>query len=154
VAEAKAMFEGMVAANPGAMPEMREYTPEELQAIASGAKDEQQAMKNLHKDGVDAPAVMHAMRPTGVTGFSGAMEFEFDVTIELASGASHWTKIVQQMLPAQVHGLADGGALTVKYDPDNAKPRQLVSGHGRLRSRRGHARLAHALSAYSRFSAK
>jgi hypothetical protein len=127
LADAKAMFEGMVAANPGAMPEMREYTPEELQAIATGAKDEQQAMKNLHTNGVDAPAVLHSMRPTGVTGFSGAMEFEFDMTIELQSGASHRTKIVQQMLPAQVQGLADGGALTVKYDPDDPDNANLVN---------------------------
>jgi hypothetical protein len=126
LADAKSMWASMAAESPGAIPEMREYTPEELQALAAGAKDEQKAMKNLHEHGIDAPAVLHSLRPTGTTGFNGAQELEFDVTITLASGESHRTKITQQLLPSQVEGLAGGGQLTVKYDPDDPDNANLI----------------------------
>jgi ABC-type transporter Mla subunit MlaD len=119
LADAMAQYESLAAANPGAIPEMREYAPAELEDLAAGAKTERKAQKDLHKHGVDAPAVLNSLRPTGTTGFSGAQELEFDVTIALASGGSHNAKVTQQMLPSQLEGIANGGPLTVKYDPDD-----------------------------------
>jgi len=126
LADARAQLDAAFAANPDAvrsLPEIREYSPAELEALAGEAELEQKAMKNLHKHGVEGPAVMHSMRPTDVADLSGGRKFEFDVSIQLASGASHRTQISQHMLPWQVNRFAEGRPLTVKYDadePDNA----------------------------------
>jgi hypothetical protein len=118
VADAQAMYEAAIAANPGALPEMRELSPQEAQASAAAAMAERQTLQRLHDRGIDAPAVLHSLRPTGQRDLGGGMEFEFDLTVEPPAGGSHRTTIRQHMLPVQVQGLAEGGPLTVRYDPE------------------------------------
>jgi hypothetical protein len=43
---------------------------------------------------------------------------DFDVSIRPANGEPYQTTISQSMLPAQLEGISEGAAITVKYDPD------------------------------------
>jgi hypothetical protein len=78
-----------------------------------------QLAQKLHASGVEAPGVVHAIRPSGQTDMSGGQNVDFDVSIRPASGDPYQTTITQSMLPAQLEGIAEGAAITVKYDPDS-----------------------------------
>ena len=52
-------------------------------------------------------------------GGGGGQMTEFDVSIKPAEGEPFQTTISQSMLPAQLEGIAEGAAITVKYDPDS-----------------------------------
>lgn len=77
-----------------------------------------QTAQKLHASGVEAPGVIHSIRPTGETDFGGGQQTDFDVSIRPAAGDPFQTTIRQSMLPAQLEGIAEGQAITVKYDPD------------------------------------
>lgn len=77
-----------------------------------------QLAQKLHRAGVEAPGVVHAIRPSARPQFGGGQEVEFDVSIRPAAGEPYQTTVRQSMLPAQLEGLAEGAAITVKYDPD------------------------------------
>ena len=77
-----------------------------------------QLMQKLATSGVEAPGVIHSIRPTGQTDISGGQQVEFDVSIKPASGEPYQAQISQSMLPAQMEGISEGQAITVKYDPD------------------------------------
>ena len=78
-----------------------------------------QLAQKLHASGVEAPGVVHSIRPTGQTDVGGGQQVEFDVSIRPAEGDPYQTTISQSMLPAQLEGIAEGAAITVKYDPDS-----------------------------------
>jgi hypothetical protein len=78
-----------------------------------------QLAQKLHASGVEAPGVVHSIRPTGQTDVGGGQQVEFDVSIRPADGDPFQTTISQSMLPAQLEGIAEGAAITVKYDPDS-----------------------------------
>jgi hypothetical protein len=78
-----------------------------------------QRAQKLAQSGVEAPGVIHSIRPTGQTDMSGGQTTEFDVSIRPASGDPFQTTISQSMLPAQMEDLSEGKSITVKYDPDS-----------------------------------
>jgi hypothetical protein len=78
-----------------------------------------QLAQKLAASGVEAPGVVHAIRPSGQPDMSGGQNVDFDVSIRPADGDPYQTTITQSMLPAQMEGIADGAAITVKYDPDS-----------------------------------
>ena len=78
-----------------------------------------QLAQKLHAAGVEAPGVVHSIRPTGQTDIGGGQQTEFDVSIRPAAGDPYQTTISQSMLPAQLEGIGEGAAITVKYDPDS-----------------------------------
>ena len=78
-----------------------------------------QLAQKLHHSGVEAPGVIHSIRPSGQSQFGGGQQVEFDVSIRPATGDPYQTTISQSMLPAQLEGIAEGAAITVKYDPDS-----------------------------------
>jgi hypothetical protein len=78
-----------------------------------------QLAQKLHASGVEAPGVVHSIRPTGQTDIGGGQQVEFDVSIRPAEGDPYQTTISQSMLPAQLEGISEGAAITVKYDPDS-----------------------------------
>jgi len=120
LADARAMYDAALAANPDALNGLPGADADEADWEAYG--DEQMAerkkIERVAKKGVQAPAVMHSMRPTAVADLSGGRKFEFDVSIQLASGQSHRTQISQHMAPWQVERFGEGRPITVKYDPD------------------------------------
>jgi hypothetical protein len=78
-----------------------------------------QLANKLGASGVEASGVIEAMRPTGDTDMGGGQKTELDVTITPPGAAAYETTIKQSFLPAQLDGLAPGGAISVKFDPDN-----------------------------------
>ena len=78
-----------------------------------------QMAQKLHQSGVEAPGVVHAMRPTGQTDMGGGQQVEFDVSIKPEGGEPYQTTIKQSMLPAQLEDFSEGKSITVKYDPDS-----------------------------------
>jgi hypothetical protein len=78
-----------------------------------------QLAQKLAASGVEAPGVIHAIRPSGQPDMSGGQNVDFDVSIRPADGDPYQTTITQSMLPAQLEGIAEGAAITVKYDPDS-----------------------------------
>jgi hypothetical protein len=85
----------------------------------TGMAEYQQRAQKLHASGVEAPATVDAINQTGQTDMGGGQWVEFSVTISPAGGEPYQTTIGQSMLPAQLEGIAQGAAVTVKYDPDN-----------------------------------
>ena len=77
-----------------------------------------QLAQKLHAGGVEAPGVVHSIRPSGSTQFGGGQQVAFDVSIKPDGGEPYQTTISQSMLPAQLEGISEGAAITVKYDPD------------------------------------
>ncbi len=78
-----------------------------------------QMAQKLYASGVEAPGVVHSIRPSGSTQFGGGQQVDFDVSIKPADGEPYQTTIKQSMLPAQMEGLSEGKSITVKYDPDS-----------------------------------
>src|SRR5262245_39564233 len=54
-----------------------------------------QMYQKLAQSGVEAPGVIHAIRPSGVTDVSGGQQTEFDVSIKPADGEAFQTTISQ-----------------------------------------------------------
>src|SRR5689334_6690303 len=84
---------------------------------SSGAGYAQLAQK-LNQVGVEAPGVISAVRPGGEQ-FGGGQECQVDVTITPAGGQAYQTTITQSIQKEQVPNLQPGGAVKVKYDPEN-----------------------------------
>ena len=95
---------GGAAGMPGDMTAMVEY---------------QQRAQKLQAAGVEAPGTVNAINSTGQTDVGGGQMIEFAVTISPSGGEPYQTTISQSMLPAQLEGIAEGAAITVKFDPDN-----------------------------------
>ena len=86
-----------------------------------------QTANKLGAQGIEASGVIRAVRPTGETDMGGGQKTEVDVTIAPSDGSAYDTTVTQSFLAAQLEGLAEGGAVTVKYDPDNP-PAALIYG--------------------------
>ncbi len=111
--QAQAAMGSAAGAQPGGMPDMAGMD------MAAQAAYAQKANK-LHTQGIEAAGQLHAIRPTGNTDMGGGREVDFDVTITPSGGDPYQTTIRQFMLPAQLEGISEGAAITVKYDPDDA----------------------------------
>lgn len=85
----------------------------------TGMAEYQQRAQKLHAAGVEAPGTVNAINHTGQTDMGGGQWIDFTVTIAPSGGEPYQTTIGQSMLPAQLEGIAEGAAITVKYDPDN-----------------------------------
>ena len=77
-----------------------------------------QKVNKIATAGVEAPGVIHSIRPAGTPDISGATMTDFEVTIRPATGDAYETTIGQSMLPFQMEGISEGMAVVVKYDPD------------------------------------
>ena len=103
---------GAAQQQPGGMPGM------DGTDMAAQAAYAQKAQK-LHAQGIEAPGQVHAIRPSGQTDVGGGQEVDFDVTITPPGGQAYQTTIRQSMLAAQLEGISQGAAITVKYDADD-----------------------------------
>jgi hypothetical protein len=92
---------------------------------SSGAGYAQLAQK-LNQQGIEAQGVINAVRPGGEQ-FGGGQECQVDVTITPAGGQPYQTTVTQSILKDQVPKLQPGGAVTVKYDPENPSAALLYS---------------------------
>jgi hypothetical protein len=78
-----------------------------------------QLVNRLGKVGVQAPAVIDTLRPTGQSDMGGGQMTEVDVTVNPSDGVPYQATIRQSFLPSQLEGLAPGATVGVKFDPDN-----------------------------------
>jgi hypothetical protein len=79
-----------------------------------------QRAQRLHQVGVEAPATLTALTPTGKTDMSGASEYRFDVEVQPPGGAPYSGSFTQYMLAGQMGAWATpGGAIKVKMDPSD-----------------------------------
>jgi hypothetical protein len=75
--------------------------------------------QKLKASGVEAPGKITAIRDTGDSDMGGGKKTQVDVTIAPSEGAPYDATITQSFIPSQLEGLAVGGLVTVKYDPDD-----------------------------------
>lgn len=76
-----------------------------------------QQAQRLAQAGVEAPGVIHSITPSGKRELGGGQQVAFDVSLRPEGGEPVQTTITQSMLPAQLEGLSEGQAITVRYDP-------------------------------------
>ena len=74
--------------------------------------------QRIYHDGVEASAVVNAIRPSGQTDISGAEWVDFDVLISKPDGEQYQTTIKQSIMGAQLNDIREGATVTVKYDPN------------------------------------
>ncbi len=99
---------------------------ESAQAVTSkvgvGADAGQMALANkaqkLTKVGVDTPATITSMTPTGKTDAPGGAENVIELSLSPAGGAPYAVTINQYVYPS--HPMAAGDTVNVKVDPDDA----------------------------------
>ena len=87
-----------------------------------------QTAQKLYASGVEAPAVVHTIRPTGQTDVGGGQQTEFDVSIRPAGGEPYQTTISQSMLPAQLEEISEGAPITVRTTRTPPPPRSSTAG--------------------------
>lgn len=76
-------------------------------------------VNKIMKQGIEAPAVIKAIRAVGSEQLGGGTPHEFDVTVTPSGASPYDTTVQQSMLAAQMAGLTEGQNVTVKYDPDD-----------------------------------
>jgi len=75
--------------------------------------------QKLKASGVEAPAVITALRRGEADPMSGSIKTEVDVTIKPPNGEPYPATVKQSMLPAWLDTLSEGDAVSVKFDPDS-----------------------------------
>ena len=90
--------------------------------VGVGADAGQMGLANkaqkLTKVGVDTPAMIDSMTPTGKTDAPGGAENVIELTVKPAAGEPYAVTINQYIYPSNPR--ATGDAVNVKVDPDDA----------------------------------
>jgi hypothetical protein len=76
-------------------------------------------VQKLKVSGVDAPAVINAIRRGQADPITGSVSTELDITIKPPQGDAYPATVKQAMLPAWLDTLSQGSPVSVKYDPDS-----------------------------------
>jgi len=104
-----------MAANPGAMPDLT-ADPATLQAQAAEQVAYAAFVQRVHRDGVEASAVVRRLAPTGQTDLGGGAAVEMVVSVRIGEGELADMQVRQHLLPAQLEALRPGTEVVVKYD--------------------------------------
>ncbi len=98
--------------------------------VGVGASASQMALANrakkLMKVGVDTPAHIDSMTPTGNTDTPGGTEYDITFTVTPASGAPYQATTNQYIYPS--NPFTEGENVVVKVDPDDPKA-LMIFGH-------------------------
>lgn len=96
-----------------------------------GASAGQMALANraqkLMKVGVDTPAHIDSMTPTGNTDTPGGTEYNIDLTVSPAGGEAYRLTMNQYIYPS--NPFREGEDVVVKVDPDD-RDVAMIFGHG------------------------
>ncbi|HEX9376979.1 MAG TPA: hypothetical protein VGB19_12170 [Actinomycetota bacterium] len=76
------------------------------------------AMK-LNQSGVEIPATITSVQPTGRTDFGGGQEVAFGVQVEPPGGQPYAASFNQFMVASLMGGVVPGARIKVRVDPDN-----------------------------------
>jgi hypothetical protein len=79
----------------------------------------QQKAQKLNQSGVNHPATVKGMAPTGNTDPGGGREIRFDVEVQPERGAPYATSFTQFMMDGSMGGVGEGSVITVRVDPDD-----------------------------------
>ena len=109
------MMQAAMAANPGAMPDLT-ADPATLQAQAAEQVAYAAFVQRVHRDGVEASAVVRRLAPTGQTDLGGGAAVEMVVSVRIGEGELADMQVRQHLLPAQLEALRPGTEVVVKYD--------------------------------------
>lgn len=83
-----------------------------------GQAGERDKIMKLNKVGVMTPAVVDSMQEVG-TQFGGGHQIEFDLTVQPEGGEAYKVHVSQSLHDATLQGIAQGGKINVKVDPDD-----------------------------------
>jgi hypothetical protein len=83
-----------------------------------GQAGERDKIMRLNKVGVMTPATVNSMQETG-TQLGGGHQIDFDLTVHPQGGADYTVQVSQSLHDATLQGIATGGNITVKVDPDD-----------------------------------
>jgi hypothetical protein len=83
-----------------------------------GQAGERDKIMRLNQVGVLTPAVVDSMKEVG-TQLGGGHQIEFDLTVQPEGGASYAVHVSQSLHDVTLQGIAEGGKINVKVDPDN-----------------------------------
>ncbi len=79
----------------------------------------QQKAMRLNEAGVNHPATVNGMTPTGNTDVGGGKEIQFEVEVQPAGGAPYANTFTQFMMDGSISGVEAGSTITVRVDPDD-----------------------------------
>jgi len=90
------------------------------QAMSPGAQmGERDKIQRINQSGVDTRATVNSMRETG-TQLGGGHQIEFELTVHPAGGGADYAVSTEQsMHDVTLQGIAEGGEVTVKVDPED-----------------------------------
>jgi hypothetical protein len=95
-----------------------------------GASPEQIELANraqkLRNEGIERPAQIDSMAPTGNTDTPGGTEYNITLTISPVGGDSYQTTINQYIYPS--NPFTEGESVTVRVDPDDVNV-AMIYGH-------------------------
>ena len=81
----------------------------------AGTRDK---IMKLNKVGVQTTATVNSMQETG-TQLGGGHQIDFDLTVHPEGGEDYQVKVSQSLHDATLQGIAEGGTILVKVDPDD-----------------------------------
>jgi hypothetical protein len=80
-----------------------------------------QLLQKVMAAGVDAPAVINAIKPGADSPLGSGIDTVFEVTIKPPNGDAYATTIRQSMQRTALDGMSVGDAISIRYDPDDPK---------------------------------
>jgi hypothetical protein len=83
-----------------------------------GMAAERDKIQRINKVGVQTPATVDSMREVG-TQLGGGHQIEFDLTVHPDGGQDYQVHVSQSLHDATLQGVAEGGKIIVKVDPDD-----------------------------------
>jgi hypothetical protein len=84
----------------------------------AGQAGQRDKIAKLNKDGVMTTATVDSMQETG-TQLGGGHQIDFDLTVHPEGGADYAVHVSQSLHDATLAGIATGGKISVKVDPDD-----------------------------------
>jgi hypothetical protein len=89
------------------------------QAVNPGGQmKERDKIQKINASGVEATATVDSMREVG-SQLGGGHQIDFDLTVHPAGGSDYKVATSQSMHEVTLKGIAEGGTVTVKVDPDD-----------------------------------
>ena len=89
------------------------------QAFSPGSQmGERDKIMKINESGVERRATVNSMKEVGQS-FGGGHEIEFDLAVEGEGGQTYEVHLHQTMHDVTLNGIAEGGKVVVKVDPDD-----------------------------------
>jgi hypothetical protein len=87
-------------------------------ANPGGMASQRDKIMRINKVGVETRATVDSMQETG-TQLGGGHKMEFDLTVHPDGGEDYAAHVSQALHDATLQGIAEGGIVTVKVDPED-----------------------------------